>query len=86
MAVYKKYTHRMSATAMVCRNVSEAFWKTGDRVRAVAVFKEGHAAGGDSWLYMSSAARAATQQPTGSPKPAAPPTARRRALLDRSGR
>ena len=62
--------NRASATAMVYRDVSEAFWKIGDRARAVAVFNEGRAAGGDSWLYMSSAAKAAARQPTGSPKPA----------------
>ena len=62
--------YRPSATAMVYRDVSEAFWKIGDRARAVAVFNEGRAAGGDSWLYMSSAAKAAARQPTGSPKPA----------------
>jgi hypothetical protein len=50
--------NRPSATAMVYRDVSEAFWKIGDRTRAVAVFNEGRAAGGDSWLFMSSAARA----------------------------
>ena len=54
---------RPSATAMVYRDVSEAFWKVGDRARAVAVFKEGRAAGADKWLFMSSAARAADQQP-----------------------
>jgi hypothetical protein len=50
---------RPGATGMVYRDVSEAFWKAGDRARAVAVFKEGRAAGGDSWLFTSSAARAA---------------------------
>lgn len=55
---------RPSATAMVYRDVSEAFWKVGDRARAVAVFNEGRAAGADEWLFMSSAARAASQQPT----------------------
>jgi hypothetical protein len=55
---------RSSATAMVYRDVSEAFWKVGDRARAVAVFNEGRAAGADKWLFMSSAARAADQQPT----------------------
>ena len=50
--------NRASATGMVYRDVSEAFWRVGDRARAVAVFKEGHAAGGDSWLFMSSAAAA----------------------------
>jgi hypothetical protein len=55
---------RSSATAMVYRDVSEAFWKVGDRARAVAVFNEGRAAGADKWLFMSSAARAAGQQAT----------------------
>ena len=55
---------RASATAMVYRDVSEAFWQVGDRARAVAVFNEGRAAGADKWLFMSSAARAAAQQPT----------------------
>lgn len=55
---------RPSATAMVYRDVSEAFWKVGDRARAVAVFNEGRAAGADSWLFMSSAAGAAHQQST----------------------
>jgi hypothetical protein len=53
---------RASATAMVYRDVSEAFWKAGDRTRAVAVFKEGSAAGADQYLYMSSAARFTEQQ------------------------
>lgn len=56
--------NRASATAMVYRDVSEAFWKVGDRARAIAVFNEGRAAGADSWLYMSSAAGAAQPQPT----------------------
>jgi hypothetical protein len=54
---------RPSATAMVYRDVSEAFWNVGDRARAVAVFNEGRAAGADKWLFMSAAARAAGQQP-----------------------
>jgi hypothetical protein len=58
------YGIRSSATAMVYRDVSEAFWTVGDRARAVAVFNEGRAAGADKWLFMSSAARAADQQPT----------------------
>lgn len=58
---------RPSATAMVYRDVSEAFWKVGDRARAVAVFNEGRAAGADKWLFMSSAARAADQQPPDRP-------------------
>ena len=56
--------NRSSATGVVYRDVSEAFWKVGDRARAVAVFKEGRAAGADQYLFMSSAARAADQQPT----------------------
>lgn len=55
-----------SATAMVYRDVSEAFWKTGDRPRAIAVFNQGRAAGADSWLYLCSAAKAAGHGPTGS--------------------
>jgi hypothetical protein len=54
--------NRPSATAMVYRDVSEAFWKVGDRARAVAIFNEGRAAGADKWLYMSAAAQAADQQ------------------------
>ena len=49
---------KASATGMVYRDVSEAFWTAGDRARAVAVFKEGLAAGGDQYLFMSSAAQA----------------------------
>ena len=55
--------NRPSATAMVYRDVSEAYWKVGDRARAVAVFQEGRAAGGDVYLFMGSAAGAADQQP-----------------------
>lgn len=61
--------NQASATGVVYRDVSEAFWKTGDRTRAVAVFKEGRAAGGDSYLYMSSAAKAAEKE-VGPPPPA----------------
>jgi len=53
--------NRSSATGMVYRDVSEAFWKAGDRARAVAIFNEGRAAGGDSWLFTCSAARVADQ-------------------------
>jgi hypothetical protein len=52
--------NRASAAAMVYRDVSEAYWKIGDRERAVAVFNEGRAAGADSWLGTASAAAAAT--------------------------
>lgn len=55
---------KASATGVVYRDVSEAFWQAGDRARAIAVFKEGRAAGGDQYLFMSSAAGAAEQQPT----------------------
>lgn len=53
---------RSSATAMVYGDVSEAFWKVGDRARAVAIFKEGKAAGGDSYLFLVSAAQATGQK------------------------
>jgi hypothetical protein len=53
---------RPSATAMVYGDVSEAFWKVGDRARAVAVFEEGRAAGGDSYLFLVSAAQATGQK------------------------
>ena len=59
---------KASATGMVYRDVSEAFWTAGDRARAIAIFKEGLAAGGDQYLFMSSAARAAEQQPTDQPR------------------
>ena len=58
---------RPSATAMVYLDVSEAFWKVGDRARAIDVFNEGRTAGADRWLLMSSAARAADQRPTDQP-------------------
>ena len=54
--------NKRSATAIVYRDVSEAFWKMGDRGRAIAIFKEGSAAGADQYLYMSSAAKYADQQ------------------------
>ncbi len=64
---------RPSATAMVYRDVSEAFWKVGDRARAIGGVKEGRTAGADQYLYMSSAAQYSDQQPvdrqpTASPK------------------
>lgn len=59
--------NRPSAIAMVYRDVSEAYWKTGDRARAIDVFNEGRFAGADKWLYMSSAARAALPPPTDQP-------------------
>ena len=54
--------HKRSATGMVYRDVSEAYWKTGDKTRAIAVFNEGRAAGGDSWLFTASAAEAAKRE------------------------
>ena len=53
---------KASATGAVYRDVSEASWKMGDRGRAIAIFKEGSAAGADQYLYMSSAAKYADQQ------------------------
>jgi hypothetical protein len=50
--------NKASATGIVYLNVSEAYWKLGDRARAIAVFDEGRAAGGDSWLMSASAAGA----------------------------
>jgi hypothetical protein len=53
---------RAGATGVVYGDVSEAFWKTGDRARAIDVFKEGTTAGADQYLYMTSAARFVDQQ------------------------
>ncbi|TAJ36397.1 MAG: hypothetical protein EPO55_22135 [Reyranella sp.] len=70
---------RASATGVVYGDVSEAFWKAGDRARAIDVFKEGRTAGADQYLYMTSAARFVDQQqqqqqqqPTDQPPPTAP--------------
>ncbi|MBY0320702.1 MAG: hypothetical protein K2X72_18400 [Reyranella sp.] len=65
---------KASATGIVYRDISEAFWKAGDHERAIAVFKEGRAAGGDQYLFMSSAARAAGPQPTDKQPADKPPT------------
>lgn len=66
--------NKRSATGIVYRDVSEAYWKTGDKARAVAVFNEGRRAGGDSWLFTASAAKAALEEedfgPTAQPEPA----------------
>ena len=65
---------RSSATGIVYRDVSEAYWKIGARARATAVFNEGRAAGGDMYLYMSSAGRAAAAaEPPVPPQPVPPP-------------
>ena len=63
--------NKPSATGMVYRDVSEAFWKAGDKRRAIAIFKEGTTRGADEWLYTTSAARAVAQQ-EGRPAPATP--------------
>lgn len=63
--------NKPSATGMVYRDVSEAFWKVGDKRRAIAVFKEGTTRGADEWLYTTSAAKAVAQQ-EGRPVPATP--------------
>ena len=64
-----------SATGMVYRDVSEAFWKAGDKRRAIAVFKEGTTRGADEWLYTSSAAKAVAAQEGTAARPAAAPGA-----------
>lgn len=53
---------RAGAIGVVYGDVSEAFWKAGDRARAIDVFKEGRTAGADQYLYMTSAARFVDQQ------------------------
>ena len=70
---------RASATGVVYGDVSEAFWKAGDRARAIDVFKEGRTAGADQYLCMTSAARLVDQQqqqqqqqPTDQQPPTAP--------------
>ncbi len=67
--------NKASAVGIVYRDVSEALWKVGDKTRAVAVFKEGRAAGGDSYLFMSSAAAAADPVPTAPPPESGPAVA-----------
>lgn len=61
-----------SAAGMVYHDVSEAYWKVGDKTRAVAVFKEGKSAGADSWLLTASAARIAEPALFSTPQPPAP--------------
>src|SRR5471032_2177786 len=54
---------QLPATAgVVYRDVSEAFWKTGDKARAKAVIEEGRLAGGDTWLMSASAGQALLQE------------------------
>lgn len=71
---------RAGATGVVYGDVSEAFWKAGDRARAVDIFKEGTTVGADQYLYMTSAARFVDQQqqeqqPTDQPPDKGPTTA-----------
>ena len=47
--------HLPATAGVVYRDVSEAFWKVGDKARAKAVIEEGRLAGGDTWLANSSA-------------------------------
>ena len=51
-------TYLPSTAGVVYRDVSEAYWKVGDRARAKAVIEEGRLAGGDTWLAGSSAGQA----------------------------
>ena len=60
--------NKPSAVGMVYRDVSEGYWKVGDRARAVAIVKEGRAAGGDGWLSTASAA-AYGQEPVDTTNP-----------------
>ena len=54
--------HLPATAGVVYRDVSEAFWKTGDKARATAVIEEGRLAGGDTWLVGSSAGQALLQE------------------------
>ena len=54
--------HLPATAGVVYRDVSEAFWKTGDKARAKAVIEEGRLAGGDTWLMGASAGRALLQE------------------------
>jgi hypothetical protein len=68
--------NRASATAMVYRDVSEAYWKVGEQARAAALIKEGRAAGGDEWLFTGSAAKLAYPDATPDSLPPAIPVDR----------
>ena len=61
--------NKPSAIGIVYRDVSEAYWKVGDRERAVEVFRAGRAAGGDGWLRMAAAAQVDNQGVLDAPKP-----------------
>ncbi|MBS0539249.1 MAG: hypothetical protein JSR47_10865 [Proteobacteria bacterium] len=47
--------NQASAAGMIYRDVSEAYWKTGDKARARAIVEQGRAAGADSWVMSGSA-------------------------------
>src|SRR5471030_2106889 len=78
--------HLPATAGVVYRDVSEAFWKTGDKARAKAVIEEGRLAGGDTWLMSASAGQALLQErarerarlaadeavPADSPRPVSP--------------
>jgi hypothetical protein len=61
--------NKPSAIGIVYRDVSEGYWKVGDRERAVEVFRAGRAAGGDGWLRMAAAAQVDNQGVLDVPKP-----------------
>ena len=61
--------NKPSAIGIVYRDVSEGYWKVGDRERAVEVFRAGRAAGGDGWLRMAAAAQVDNQGVPDVPKP-----------------
>ncbi len=54
--------HLPATAGVVYRDVSEAFWKVGDKARAKAVIEQGRLAGGDTWLAGSSAGQAILQE------------------------
>ena len=78
--------NKRSATGMVYRDVSEAFWKAGDKRRAMAIFKEGTTRGADEWLYSASAAKAVAQEEGRIPAAGTPVRPRLRALPCRLAR
>jgi hypothetical protein len=47
-----------STAGVVYRDVSEAYWKVGDKARAKEIIEQGRLAGGDTWLAGSSAGQA----------------------------
>jgi hypothetical protein len=61
--------NKPSAIGIVYRDISEAYWKVGDRERAVEVFRAGRAAGGDGWLRTAAAAHVDNQGVLDAPKP-----------------